>query len=65
MQKNEISIPYLLQICAMKGMSYKGVCVGFYGDLIKLWLKRGREKRFSSRVGEWDRVVPSLLPSII
>ena len=58
MQKKEITGPYLLHIRAAEGIVIK-VCVRLYGDVIKLWLKRGRKKRMSSRVGKRSQVMPS------
>ena len=42
MLKKEIFIPYLLHIRAAEEIRYEGLYVGLCGNMIKLWLTRGR-----------------------
>ena len=53
MYKKEIYVPNKLYIRATEGMSCEGEFVGHYGDVINLCPKRGRQKRFGRKVGEW------------
>ena len=55
------NIYYIYTFCAERNKLYRCVC-RLYGNVIKLWLKRGRKKRLSSRAVEWGKVVTSLLP---